>query len=260
MAVSSAKDRKKMADQISNEIDIKHREKDSELKAEQASLQYDYDKTQLEFIQNFVESVSADTTNIEKIKRDFSELSAIQDSLEEDLNDILDVDRTEFAFRLNRFRSLVSDTMHNIDEFMEKREQTERDIENILLEYDVDEPMIMFIPFWVVGIGGEMGEEIMVMPMSERYSANEYASRGEPYVFHLRQDFTGAFEEYSGYFKKPNNIKKAKKVSVLNNRKVMERAERNVHVLERHVDNTEPDRTSLFLKTMSRFFFGGGVY
>jgi len=258
MVIASAGARRYTAEKIKREFVVKHREKNAELEVEKNAIQYDYDKTQLEFIRNFIDSVSTNTSSIEIIKDEFSKMVKIQESLQDDIEDFLEHDRAEYSRRLKQLRKLIKMTLGNIDTFINKRMKTAREIEEILISYNHKRDMVLYIPFWVIGISHGRSEKIEVIPITERYEVSQSPSRETPYLFHLTKDFTNSFSSYEEFFTNRSNVEMAKRNSILNDKKFMRKVKRKLSNLKRYCDSSEPDGDSFFLKTIRRFLFKRG--
>ena len=253
--IASAYARMKSAEKFKKEIEDKHMEKSYELRKEKRSIQHDYDKTQLEFINNFADSVSTNTTYIDIIKKDFQTLSRLHESLEEDHLKILGHDISNYEKRLNDLETVIHRIKRNIETFLMKRENTAEDIDECLVDLSVNKPLLLYVPFWIVGISKNGKRYSEIYPIGKTTDIQGDPTRLEPFNKHIEFDHTDSFNDYMQVIQTPENINKIMINSILDNDELMEEISSNVEKISNYCDTSESNGGSRFINTIKQFLF-----
>lgn len=252
MTLARAQAQRQLAEEnmawVSGEVDEKRYELDVQLR----DIQQDYDKTQMEFIGNFVESVSADTRSIDEIKAEYRGLSRMMQQAAVDSSALGQLSLRSYRTRLLAIQRARTQAQDNFKSFLAARKKTIDHIDKLQNIVASPTPLEILVPFWVIGLSDYRSSNTrqIILPIQEVMDSGGPVTRESPYASHIRAyprfDMSGMVPLLSG----PEIEKMARAHSAIQN-VTMESLER----IKKCFDDSELDGTSLFLNTLKKFIF-----
>lgn len=111
---------------------------------------------------------------------------------------LLEACTSNYRYRLSALKDARKGVSQNFGSFLKSREDLVHQIESMESGVLPSRSMILYVPFWFIGIQNETGEEeTIVLPVQERFrpSGVPPATRESPYTEHLQPPPKLAFEE-----------------------------------------------------------------
>ncbi len=156
-------------------------------------IQKDYDNTQLEVIDNFLNEAKTNTGSIDKLRDEYNEVLETANAMTEDMELMKGARNFSYVTRKLRLMNNKSAILQNLDGFMRLRMATAEMISNSQTMISVNVPTAVYIPFWVVGMTDSAGKEtVFSLPVQELMMSEGRPTRDKPYAEHLFPSITGA--------------------------------------------------------------------
>lgn len=120
-----------------------------------------------------------------------------------------------YESRLHSLEETTQRIVKNFEDFIRSRENLVQQIESMQVSgVPVRENASIHIPFWFVGVVDSSGNEnVVVLPILEKFAAPLVASAKQPYVEHLKPAGEFAFEELAKELASEGNIELARGMS-----------------------------------------------
>jgi hypothetical protein len=113
--------------------------------------------------------------------------------------------------RLNKMEELRQRIVQNFESFIGARISLVQQIEEMAVSgIPIADNALLYIPFWLIGIQDGDVENVIVLPVLEKYSAQTVADSKTPYVEHLRPPPYFSFEELTKDISSSENIEIAR--------------------------------------------------
>jgi ElaB/YqjD/DUF883 family membrane-anchored ribosome-binding protein len=144
----------------------------------------------------FLGSITGHGENFDTVEQEFSTLLEARDEVVEQSRTIESVPTSTYSDRTDAVLESRNAFFGNIDDFLEDREQTAATIDSLQTDVPgIDGAATMTVPFWVVGIETESGEEIRVLPVLDRSDPAGSPDRASPYADYLRSHPTHGYTD-----------------------------------------------------------------
>lgn len=266
MEISKAEAKISVIEKIQDGIIRLYNEAKQLFEREEDEIKTKYDRTIRNKVHKFLETISINTDILETLKEELREIDTLKQSMFESIDKLKSVHEFNYRVRQARLKSGREKILKNIDDFLGKREDTVNKILNLQTALpkqvtSTKETSIFYMPFWVVGLTDGGKEEIQVFPIQRIMPPDRSPTRECPYIEHnIHHEAYGVEEklpEVTKYFSQPENVKKAKENSILNEKdKIMENIGRLYNV--GCIDRTNRDGSSTFVDALNMFVGGIG--
>jgi hypothetical protein len=249
MAIARARTQSLQAKEKLNVIAGEVDEKKYELDLQKNVIQADYDKSQLEFIGNFAESVSADTKSIDEVKEDYKFIASMMKAAFDDSNALVALSVANFKARLDAISEKKKRALDSMNQFLGTRKGTVTQITKMQTKISRRAPCTVYVPFWMIGLKRGDTPRYIVLPVLESLDPAPPPPREAPYQDHLSPHPAYSFASYLSIFENPKVIEIARSHPV---RKI---SPHHVEALRPYFDTTDPGGESIFWRAMKWFIF-----
>jgi hypothetical protein len=167
MAIARARAQSLQAKEKLNVIAGEVDEKKYELDLQKNAIQADYDKSQLEFIGNFAESVSADTKSIDEVKEDYKFIASMMKAAFDDSNALVALSVANFKARLDAITEKKKHALDSMNQFLDTRKGTVTQITKMQTKISRRAPCTVYVPFWMIGLKRGGTPRYIMLPVLE---------------------------------------------------------------------------------------------
>lgn len=181
-----------LKDQLKEQVEEKRREYERRV----GEVLDDYRGSIERLKDRFLGSISGHGENFETVETEFASVLDARSAVAERGAE-LDEGATEtYGSRMNAVLASRNAFFENIDGFLEDREETAATIDSLQTDIaGIDGAATVTVPFWVVGIETEAGEEIRALPVLGRGDPNGSPTRANPYADYLRAHQTHGYTD-----------------------------------------------------------------
>jgi cell division septum initiation protein DivIVA len=144
----------------------------------------------------FLGSISGHGDSFETVETEFSSVLKARSAVAERSEQLGEGASKTYGGRTNAVLDSRNAFFENIDGFLKDREETAATIDSLQTDVaGIDGAATVTVPFWVVGIETEAGEEIRALPVLGRGTPNESPDRANPYADYLRAHQTHGYTD-----------------------------------------------------------------
>ncbi|WP_251342725.1 hypothetical protein [Haloplanus halophilus] len=179
-----------LVDDLKEQVD----EKRAEFERRRRDVLEDYRDSIRRLKDRFVGAISGNREQFEQVETEFTDVEEHRTRTAEASSRLSDGSARTYDDRLDSVIESRNGFLSAINEFLDDREKTANTIDSLQTPLSgISGTTTVEVPFWVVGIERNGHEEIRVLPVLTRGSADESATRGRPYVNYLREHPTHSY-------------------------------------------------------------------
>jgi hypothetical protein len=196
------------------------KEINARLETENSKLKQDYSEAVNRTLDHIREEIKV---NVEPMHKVLGELNKINDEFVKPImlfsEDLKNAYVQVYQNRLNKMEELRQRIVQNFESFIGARISLVQQIEEMAVSgIPIADNATLYIPFWLVGIQDGDSENVIVLPVLEKYSTERIADSQAPYVEHLRPPPYFSFEELTKDVGSSENIEIARNKRISLNR------------------------------------------
>lgn len=234
---------------LDNFIQSEIHEISSEQKEKKERTDKRYDDSIKELVTDFVDLTKVDRTALDKLKKEFDEFTNLKNAMLSDVGDLSFAHISNYGLRRMRITPKKQNLLGNLNKFLELRRQTIDKINSLQTQaIQLDEPKILYVPFWIIGVDDGYTEEHFVYPILKKTGSQTTTSRNEPYGEHLEPYTDYDFSIFRNEILERETIEKAKQNSILfEKQNLMPKIKEICH------EYANPDGSNIFLEALEKF-------
>lgn len=144
----------------------------------------------------FLGSIAGQGDNFDTVETEFSSVLDARSAVVKRGERLGEGASQTYSERTNAVLDSRNTFFENIDSFLEDREETAATIDSLQTNVaGIDSAATVTVPFWVVGIETESGEEIRALPVLGRGDPSGSPNRANPYADYLRAHRTHGYTD-----------------------------------------------------------------
>ncbi|GAB6863157.1 hypothetical protein ACFR97_11435 [Haloplanus litoreus] len=179
-----------LVDDLKEQVD----EKRAEFERRRGDILEDYRGSIRRLKDRFVGAISGNREQFEQVESEVADLEAARTTTAEAASRLSDGSIREYDRRLDAVIESRNGFLTAINDFLDDREGTANTIDSLQTPVPgMSGLTTVQVPFWVVGVERNGNEEIRVLPVLARGSADEDPTRAQPYVNYLREHPTHSY-------------------------------------------------------------------
>jgi hypothetical protein len=144
----------------------------------------------------FLDSISDEGERFRQVESEFDDVERRREQASAATRELGDGAVANHERRVQSVVGARNEFLSTIDDFLADREKTAETIRSLQTQVPgVSGAATVQMPFWVVGIERDGGEEVRVLPVQERGDPNGAPTRGAPYADYLQTHPTHGLED-----------------------------------------------------------------
>ena len=181
-------------DKYINTLKNKKKTLETRLFAEYERVREAYSKAVLRILKKFIESIKVGAINtkpLTTVLESYSRLKSAQELIPDYLDNLSKHHLEIYNRRMENISEARDNVIDKMEKFIEYRKEIAEKINNLRVNIGLDSPLILNIPFWVVGLKINGNEKIMIIPPMKKSKYPISPTKAEPYIEHLKipEDF-----------------------------------------------------------------------
>lgn len=179
-----------LVDDLKDQVD----EKRAEFERRRGDILEDYRDSIRRLKDRFVGAISGNREQFDQVEAEFSGVEEARTTAADAAGRLSEGSVREYDRRLDAVIESRNGFLTAINDFLDDRETTANTIDSLQTPVSGMSGMTTVqVPFWVVGVEKDGHEEIRVLPVLKRGSADEDPTRSQPYVNYLREHPTHSY-------------------------------------------------------------------
>jgi archaellum component FlaC len=179
-----------LVDDLKEQVD----EKRAEFERRRGDILEDYRDSIRRLKDRFVGAISGNREQFEQVEDEFADVGAARTTTADAAGRLGDAPAREYDRRLDAVIESRNGFLTAINDFLDDRETTANTIDSLQTPVPgMSGATTVQVPFWVVGIERDGNEEVRVLPVLSRGSADDAPTRAQPYVNYLREHPTHSY-------------------------------------------------------------------
>jgi len=203
--------RTKAASDFLDSIEEDAKEIDFRLDAENSKLRQEYTTAVNRILDHIREEIKLNVEPMHEVLGEFNFINNVIQSSIPFSQDLKQAYTHLYQQRLNKLDEVRKQIIRNFENFIDTRVNLVQQIEELAVQgIPIADNALIYIPFWFVGIQDGSSENVIVLPVLEKYTVGRLANKKEPYVEHLRPPPYFSFEELTKDVGNKENVETAR--------------------------------------------------
>jgi hypothetical protein len=179
-----------LVDDLKEQVD----EKRKKLRSQRKDILDDYRDSIRRLKDRFVGAISGNREQFDQVEDEFADVGAARTTTADAAGRLGDGPAREYDRRLDAVIESRNGFLTAINDFLDDRETTANTIDSLQTPVPgMSGATTVQVPFWVVGVEKDGHEEVRVLPVLSRGSADDAPTRARPYVNYLREHPTHSY-------------------------------------------------------------------